>query len=263
MSGAPMHEPAVETCFPRAGGRQPGSAGFAVDVAADFCRSCALSSVCAMVGYGKSELSPLHGLMGHLGPYRAGEAVFRQGDPFEAVYAVRAGTVKTRQLDHHGREHVLGFFLPGEVIGLDAIYPDRFPCDALALEDAQFCRFSFSAMSALATRQPAVQLHLFRLISRQLGMNRLLAGDYSAGERMAAFLVDLGERYAARGFPGTHFQLSMSRSDIANYLSLAAETVSRVLSRFRAQGLIEIRGRVLHLRDAQRLRDLGCKLLAA
>ncbi|MEW9570340.1 helix-turn-helix domain-containing protein [Rhodanobacter sp. Si-c] len=263
MSAGPMHGPATEGRLSHAVGRQRAPAGFVPDVASDFCRSCALSSVCAMVGYGKPELSPLHGLMEHLGPYRAGETIFRQGDPFEAVFAVRAGTVKTRQLDHQGRERVLGFFLPGEVIGLDAIYPDRFPCDAVALEDAQFCRFSFSAMSALATRQPAVQRHLFRLISRQLGMSRLLAGDYSAGERMAAFLVDLGERYAARGFPGTHFQLSMSRSDIANHLSLAAETVSRILSRFRAKGLIGIRGRVLHLHDTQRLRDLGRKLLAA
>lgn len=235
----------------------------ATDGATDFCRTCALSSVCAMVGYGKPELSPLHSLMEHLGPYRAGEAVFHQGDPFEAVYAVRAGTVKTRQLDNQGREHVLGFFLPGEVIGLDAIYPDRFPCDAVALDDAQFCRFSFPAMSVLATRQPAVQRHLFRLISRPLGAARLLAGDHSADERLAAFLVDFGERHAVRGFSGTHYQLSMSRSDIASYLSLAAETVSRTLSRFRAKGLVAIKGRVLHLRDQQQLRELGQNLLAA
>jgi CRP/FNR family transcriptional regulator len=262
MSNGPMREPLAEANVARVAAR-PDPAMAAAGEAPDFCRSCALASVCAMVGYGKPELSPLHGLMEHLGPYRPGETVFRQGDPFEAVFAVRSGLVKTRQLDGHGREHVLGFFLPGEVIGLDAIYPDRFPCDAVALDDAQFCRFSFPAMSALATRQPAVQRHLFRLISRPLGTTRLLVGDHSADERMAAFLVDLGERYAARGFPGTHFQLGMSRSDIANHLSLAAETVSRTLTRFRAQGLIEIRGRVLHLRDALRLRELGWKLLAA
>lgn len=233
------------------------------DGVSDFCRSCALSSACAMVGYGKPELSPLYRLMEHLGPYRAGEAVFRQGEAFEAVYAVRAGTVKTCVHDAQGREHVLGFYLPGEVIGLEAVYPGRFPCNAVALEDAQFCRFSFEAMSALATRQPAVQQHLFRLLSRGLGLANPLAGDYSADERMAAFIVDLGERFAARGFPGTHYHLSMSRSDIANYLSLAAETVSRTLSRFRARGLIVIEGRVLHLREPGQLRELGQNLLAA
>lgn len=240
----------------------PGAA-LGADGVAEFCRSCALSSACAMVGYGKPELSPLYRLMEHLGPYRAGELVFSQGEPFEAVYAVRAGTVKTRVLDHQGREQVLGFFLPGEVIGLDAIYPDRFPCDAVALEDAQFCRFSFPAMSALATRQPEVQRHLFRLISRPLGTASLLAGDHGADERLAAFLVDLGDRHAVRGFSGRHYHLGMSRSDIASYLSMAAETVSRTLGRLRAQGLIAIEGRMLHLHELQRLRELGGKLLAA
>lgn len=230
--------------------------------APDFCRTCALSSACAMVGYGLSELSPLHSLMEHLGPYRAGAAVFRQGEAFEAVYAVRSGVVKTRQLDKNGNERVLGFYLPGEVIGLDAIYPAQFPCDAIALEDAQFCRFSFPAVSLLATRQPAVQKHLFRLIGQRLGMRRLLSGDYGADERMAAFLVDLGDRYAVRGFSATQFRLGMSRGDIASYLCLAAETVSRTLGRFRSQGLIMLRGRALVLQQPEALRRLGQNLLA-
>src|SRR6185437_12732885 len=134
-----------------------------------------------------------------------------------AIYAVRTGSVKTRLFDRDGNEQVLGFYLPGEVVGLNAIYPEHFPCDAVALEDTQFCRFSFPAMSALAARQPAVQQHLFRLISKELGAVSLLAGDHSADERMAAFLVDLSNRYAARGFSATRFHLSMSRGDIANY----------------------------------------------
>ncbi|MFK2891882.1 cyclic nucleotide-binding domain-containing protein [Dyella flagellata] len=227
-----------------------------------FCHTCAFSGACIAVGYGKKELAELHCLVEHVSSYREGEYVFRTGDPFRAIYAVRAGTVKTSLVDEEGREHVLGFYLPGEVIGLNAIYPDRFPCDAVALEDAQFCRFSFPAMSALATRLPAVQQHLFRLISKELGSASLLAGDYSADERMAAFLVDLGERYAARGFSGTHFRLSMSRGDVANYLRLAAETVSRVFSRFRTQALIDVNGRMLVLRDPVRLRKIGRSLLS-
>ena len=116
-------------------------------------------------------------------------------------------------------------------------------------------------MSALATRLPAVQQHLFRLLSKELGTASLLAGDHSADERMAAFLIDLAARYAARGFSGTQFQLTMSRGDMANYLRLAAETVSRVLSRFRSQGLITIEGRELVLRDPAGLRKIGQSLL--
>ena len=226
-----------------------------------FCRTCAFAGACLAVGYGKPELEALHCLVEHVGPYRTGDHVFRTGDPFRAIFAVRSGTVKTCLVDKEGREQVLGFYLPGEVIGLNAIYPEHFPCDAVALDTTFFCRFSFPAMSALAARVPAVQQHLFRMLSKELGTASLLAGDHSADERVAAFLMDLAGRYAVRGFSATRFHLSMSRGDIANYLRLAAETVSRVLSRFRAQKLIEIEGRELHLLEPMRLHEIGQALL--
>ncbi len=222
-----------------------------------FCGTCAFSSACVAAGYNKPALAELQCLVEHVGPYRSGEHVFRTGDPFRAIFAVRSGTVKTRMVDKEGREQVLGFYLPGEVVGPNAIYPEHFPCDAVALDTAYFCRFSFPAMSALAARVPAVQQHLFRMLSKELGSASLLAGDHSADERVAAFLMDLAGRYAARGFSATRFRLSMSRGDIANYLRLAAETVSRVLSRFRAQGLIQVEGRECQVLDPARLREIG------
>lgn len=219
-----------------------------------FCSACAFSAACLSVGCGKPELSQLHCLVEHVGPVRVGAYAFRMGDPFRAIYGVRSGMVKTCTVDSEGREQVLGFYLPGEVVGLNAIYPDRFPCDAVALEPTQFCRFSFPAMSALASRLPALQQHLFRLLSKELGSTAQLAADHSADERIADFLLDLGERFEMRGFSGTHFRLSMSRGDIANYLRLAPETVSRVLTRFRSQGAIDIEGRSVVLRDRAALR---------
>lgn len=226
-----------------------------------FCSSCAFAEACSVAGYGKPELAELHCLVEHVGPFEPGQHVFRSGDAFRALFAVRSGLIKTSMVDTEGREQVLGFFLPGEMIGLDAIYPERYPCDAIALEPTECCRFSFPAMSALAARQPRVQQHLFRLLSKQLGSATLLAGDHSADERLAAFLVDLGDRYAARGLSATRFQLSMSRADIANYLRLAAETVSRVLGRFRTRGLIAIDGRKVEMLDATRLRQLARSVL--
>lgn len=229
--------------------------------AVTFCSTCAFSGACLAAGYGKPELSELHCLVEHIGPFAAGETVFRTGDAFRAIYAVRAGTVKTVLVNREGQEQVLGFYLPGEVVGLNAIYPEHYPCDAVALENAHFCRFSFPAMSALAARMPTVQHHLFRLLSKELGAASLLAGDHSADERVAAFVLDLSDRYAARGFSGTHFRLSMSRGDIANYLRLAAETVSRVLTRFREQGILHIEGRDLEILDEEQLRQLASNVL--
>ncbi|HET7611352.1 MAG TPA: helix-turn-helix domain-containing protein [Rhodanobacteraceae bacterium] len=228
-----------------------------------FCSSCAFAEACSVAGYGKTELSELHCLVEHVGPFEPGQRIFRNGDPFRALFAVRSGMVKTTMVDAEGREQVLGFYLPGEMVGLDAIYPEHYPCDGIALETTECCRFSFPAMSALAARQPKVQQHLFRLLSKELGSATLLAGDHSADERMAAFLVDLGNRYAARGLSGTEFRLSMARADIANYLRLAAETVSRVLGRFREQELVAIDGRRIVLLDPPRLRALARSVLNA
>lgn len=228
---------------------------------ATFCTTCAFSGACLAAGYGKSELRELHCLVEHVGPFPAGAVVFHTRDPFRAIYAVRTGTVKTVAVNREGYEQVMGFYLPGEMIGLNAIYPEHYPCDAVTLEPTQLCRFSFPAMSALAGRLPKVQQHLFRLLSKELGAASLLAGDHSAEERVAAFVQDLGDRFAARGASGTRLHLSMSRADIANYLRLAAETVSRVLTRFREQGVLRIEGRYLEIVDAPQLHDLASNVL--
>ncbi|QNK01192.1 helix-turn-helix domain-containing protein [Dyella telluris] len=231
-----------------------------------FCHDCAFSAACQSEGYGKQELAALQCVVEHVPMVREGGHVFRRGEPFRALYAVRSGSVKTSIFSRDGREQVLGFYLPGEVVGLNGIYPESYPCDAMALEDASFCHFAFPAMSTLATALPVVQQHLFRLLSKELGMASLLAGDHSAEERVAAFLLDLGERHAQRGQSSTAFRLAMSRSDIASYLRLAPETVSRVISRFREKGWVSIQGRRVQLKEITALRELSdvlCQLTAA
>ncbi len=227
----------------------------------NFCSTCAFSEACLSQGYDKAALGELHVLVEHIGPFHEGDHVFREGDPFTAIAAVRAGTVKTYVLDESGREQVLGFFLPGEVIGLNAIHHARYPCNALALDTVVLCRFSFPKMAVLASRMPGLQAQLFRLLSMDIGKAALLAGDYSADERMAAFLVSLSLRYSARGFSPTRFRLTMARTDMANYLRLAAETVSRVLRRFQDDGLLTVERRELEIHDLPRLQTLARSVL--
>lgn len=228
-----------------------------------FCTTCAFSQACLDQGMDKSALQDLHMLVEHVGPLRAGDHVFREGDAFEAIAAVRAGTVKTYSVDRDGREHVLGFHLPGEVIGLNAIDDESYPCNAVALDTVMLCRFSFPKISVLAARLPGLQRQLFRLLSRDIGSAAQLAGDWTADERMAAFLVGLSRRLAARGFSPDRFQLTMARTDIANYLRLAPETVSRVLKRFQDDGLIQVDRRELELLDRPRLEALAGAILRA
>lgn len=227
----------------------------------EFCSSCAFSQACLAEGMDKRALMDLHILVEHVGPIQAGQHIFREGEPFEAIAAVRAGTVKTCLVDRDGREQVLGFHLAGEVIGLNAIDGDTYPCNAVALETVMLCRFSFPKLSLLAGRLPGLQQQLFRLMSRDIGRAALLAGDWSADQRMAAFLIGLSRRLAARGFSPSRFQLTMARTDIANYLRLAPETVSRVLKRLQDDGLLRIDRREVELVDRKPLETLAAPVL--
>lgn len=226
-----------------------------------FCSTCAFSDACQSHGYDKAALNELHVLVDHVGPFREGEHIFREGEPFTAIAAVRAGMVKTYVLDAAGNEQVQGFHLPGEIIGLSAIHAEKYPCNAVALDTVMLCQFSFPKMALLATRMPELQATLFRLLSQDIGKAALLAGDYSADERMAAFLVALSRRYAERGFSATRFHLTMTRTDIANYLRLAPETVSRVLRRFQDDGLVMVERRELEIRDHARIDALAKAVL--
>ena len=226
-----------------------------------FCSTCAFSQVFLSEGIDKSALHDFHLLVEHVGPIQPGEYVFREGRPFNAIAAVRAGTVKTFLVDRHGREQVHGFHLPGEIIGLNAIDGDRYPCNAIALDTVMLCRFSFNKMAHLAGRLPKLQQHLFRLMSRDIGTASLFASDHSADERMAAFLISLSRRLAARGFSPRRFQLTMSRTDIANYLRQAPETVSRVLRRFERDGLLRIKQRDVEITDPPRLEAIALSVL--
>src|SRR5690606_3020106 len=185
-----------------------------------FCSTCAFSAACLSEGYDKSQLRDLHVLVEHVGPFREGDHIFREGDPFNAIAAVRGGTVKTYVHDASGREQVLGFFLPGEVIGLNAIASARYPCNAVALDTVMLCRFSFPMMATLASRMPGLQRHLFNLLSQDIGKASLLAGNYTADERLAAFLALLSRRFAERGFSATCMRLTMAPTATSTYLPL-------------------------------------------
>ncbi len=222
-----------------------------------FCSTCAFSRACMAQGLDKGGLKNLHMLVEHVGPLAPGAHVFRAGEPFVAIAAVRSGVVKTCRVDREGREQVLGFHVPGEIIGLSAIDGERYPCDAVALDEVQLCRFSFPKIALLATQLPGLQLELFRLMSRDIGHAERLSGDHSADARIAAFLVDLSRRLARREDAPAQFELTMARTDIGNYLRLAPETVSRVLRRFQDNGLIAVRRR-----DVELLRDDSLKSLA-
>ena len=221
-----------------------------------FCAGCAYVAGCEAGGYGKPELSGLRRFVERTGPFRNGAYLYRPSTPVRSLYAVQTGMAKTVMVDVVGREKVLAFHLPGEVIGLDAACQDQYDNAVMALGKTHFCRFPFAAIRQLANRQTHVQWHLMHMLSRQLRQSQLCSGHHPAEERMAKFLIDLRDRRAALGLPTGRLPLPMSRAEIGNHLGLATETVSRLLARFRDQALIRIDRQGLDLLDSEKLRDL-------
>jgi len=217
------------------------------------CRTCSLMELCLPMGLTSDDILALENIVHVKGPLDRGGHLYREGDAFQAIYAVRTGALKTYSIDADGREHVLGFHLPGELLGLDAIYPRYNRCSAVALASSSVCVLPFSQLAELAQKVAGLQATILRLMSKDLSMSANLATDHTAEERLAGFLLSLAQRTGE----GTELQLVMPRRDIASYLRLATETVSRLLARFQQEGLLEVHRKQVRLLDLDGLRELG------
>lgn len=225
------------------------------------CAGCGHAAVCQASGYDRAELSGLRHIAERVGPMRTGEYLYRPMSPFRALYAVQIGMAKTVAVDVAGREQVLAFHLPGEMIGLDAVEREVHDNAVVALGKTQFCRFPYSAVRHVAAQQPEVPWHLVQSASQRISRLQLSSGNYMAEERFAAFLVDMRDRRAILGLPSDYLPLPMSRADIGNHLRLTTETISRLLGRFRERAWIRADRTGLHILDLPALREQGLSLL--
>ena len=224
------------------------------------CQGCSLQTLCLPMGIGAKDLELLDSIIKRRRPLSRAEHVFRLGDRFRAIYAIRSGCIKTYTVTDTGSEQITGFHLPGELIGLDAISNGQHPCAAKALETTSVCEIPFERLEDISTRIPGLQRQLLRLMSKEILADEellTLLGKKSAEERLAALLLSLSARFKERGFSAKEFRLAMSRNDIGNYLGLAVETVSRLFTRFQQQGLIEVKNKQVVITDMERLRGLA------
>lgn len=223
------------------------------------CSKCNLRELCLPSGLPDDELDQLDKLIRVRRSCRKGEHAYRAGDPFESLYAVRAGFFKTNLLNEDGRDQVTGFHMAGEVMGLDGISADRHPCDAVALEDSELCVIPFSRLEELTREAPSLQRHLHKIMSREIVSDQsvmMLLGSMRAEERLAAFLLNLSQRMTARGYSPSEFYLRMTREEIGSYLGLKLETVSRVFSRFQNEALIAVQQKHIRILDIPKLHKI-------
>ena len=229
------------------------------------CSSCNLREICLPVGLAPSDLEHLDTLVALRKTVARGHALFRAGEPFQSLYAVRTGFFKTCVAAEDGRDQVTGFQMAGELLGLDGIGTERHSVDAIALEDSQVCVIPFAQLETLAREFGELQRQLHKIMSREIVRDHgvmLLLGSMRAEERLAAFLLNLAQRLKARGFSSSALVLRMTRDEIGSYLGLKLETVSRAFSRFQDDGLLEVKHRSIRIVDEEALRSLvnraGC-----
>lgn len=220
------------------------------------CNDCSLSPICLPLAVAPAQLDELDRIIHRGRPLKRGEHLYRAADDFQAVYAVRSGALKTYVLSDEGDEQVTGFYLPGEVLGMDGISTAHHVSNAKALETATVCEIPFSKLETLSQRIPSLQHHFFSLMSNEIRSDRelhMLLSKKNADDRVASLLLSMSARHQRRGLSERAFRLPMSRYDIANYLGLAVETVSRIFTRFQQNEWLQVEGREVEILDRQSL----------
>jgi len=216
------------------------------------CASCNLREVCLPCGLPTTEMQSLDEVVYTRKRVKRGESLYRAGEAFGSLYAVRSGFFKSSVVLEDGRDQVTGFHMAGEIVGMDGIGTDHHAADVTALEDTEVCVIPYARLE-----EAGLQRQLHRVMSRELVRDQgvmMLLGTMRAEERLAAFLLNLSQRFTARGYSPNEFHLRMKREEIGSYLGLSLETVSRLFSRFQADGLVAVQQKHIRILDVEGLR---------
>ncbi|WP_421863913.1 helix-turn-helix domain-containing protein [Motiliproteus sp.] len=223
------------------------------------CDDCGLFPLCKPIDIGGRELSMADEFVERRQPIRCGEYLFHEGDGFHAIFAVTSGAFKLVNQDPSAQELVVGFALSGETVGQSAIYPKRYPFSAIALEDSHVCQLPMHCVSNTLNQVPSMQQNLQDMLNKEnYDLHRqfaMLMARKNAEQRLSAFLLNLSLRLNERNLSSEQFQLPMSRDDIANFLGLRKETLSRLFTKLHQSGAIAVRGKHIRILDKQLLQD--------
>ena len=227
------------------------------------CGNCSLSELCLPHGMNSNDMEALDEIVKRQQPYQPGQHIFRAGDHSRSLFAVRSGALKSYCTTEDGDEQVLGFTLPGEMVGLDGMHDGAYASNSVVLETASVCELPYDSLEDMCHKLPGLNRQMMRVVSKEITTDQkmlLLLGKRTAEERLAAFLLSLSGRYKSRGLSTTEFNLPMSRQDIGNYLGLAIETVSRLFAHFQKDKLLVVNRRKIELVDMPRLNAMveGC-----
>ena len=223
------------------------------------CSSCSLRELCLPMGLSEEEVEHLDRLVSNRRQLKRGDCLYRNGDAFSSIFAVRSGFFKSRVTSDDGRDQVTGFHMPGEIIGMDGIGTERHTLDTVALEDSEVCIIPFARLEEISHEVKTLQRQFHKVMSRELVRDQgvmMLLGTMRAEERVSAFLINLSQRFLARGWSPSDFHLRMTREEIGSYLGLKLETVSRLFSRFQEEGLVSVQQKHIRILDVPGLKKI-------
>jgi len=223
------------------------------------CVNCILDSICQLLDYAKADADLPKGILLRHKSVARGETIYRQEDPFRAVFAVKSGSFKSIIPEAAGQEQVVGFYLPGELMGAEGMSEKCYPNTVRALEASHICELRVARLPESGRPLEVLQQRMIELLGREIAFSRKLMAAIarqSSEQRLAAFLLNLSQRYSSRGYAGQAFALRMSWADIGSYLGLASETVSRVMSKFQKAELLVLEKKCVTLLDANGLNKL-------
>jgi len=223
------------------------------------CSKCNLRELCLPGGLDAEDLSRIENVVYARRRVKRGEALYQAGAEFNALYAIHSGSFKTSLFDGEGHEQVSGFFMGGELLGLEGLGAGRYNAAAVALEDSEVCVLPYALIEELAREVPALQRRLHAVLAREIVRDHgvmMLLGTMRSEQRLATFLLNLSARSVRRGYSSSEFHLRMTREEMGSYLGLKLETVSRLFSQFHDAGLIEVdhkHVRILDVRGLERM----------
>lgn len=223
------------------------------------CSRCNQRELCLPAGLGPVRIRQLDTVIGSRLRINRGQHLYRSGDSFSAIYVVTSGFFKTVVFTENGQDQVIGFQMAGEILGMDGIHNELHSCNAVALEYSEVCLIPFADLERLSSELPTLQHRLHKIMSNEIVRDQraiMLLGTMRAEERLAAFLLNLSHRLAARGYSPHDFHLRMSRTEIGSYLGLTQETVSREFSRLQEEGVISKQNRHICILDMPALKKL-------
>ncbi|MBT0586325.1 fumarate/nitrate reduction transcriptional regulator Fnr [Alteromonas oceanisediminis] len=218
------------------------------------CQTCSFSHLCLPVALSDDEMTSLDDIIERKKPLRKNDKLIKAGDPFTSLYAVRSGSFKSFICAEDGEEQIIGFHLPGDLIGFDALREQRHQSFCQALETAMVCELPYDTLDIMASRFPKLRRQIMSFMSAEIKNDHelmMLLNKRTAEERLMYFIAHLSARFEERGFSSKQFNLTMTRNEIGNYLGLTVETISRLLTRFQKDNILAVEGRLITILDPQ------------